>query len=42
MLDNQTEKEIKYEILPEDFNLIDLDFKIILIGDSGVGKSCLQ
>ena len=41
MLDNQTEKEIKYEILPEDFNLIDLDFKIILIGDSGVGKSCL-
>ena len=30
-----------YEIMPEDFQNFDLSFKIIVIGDSGVGKSCL-
>ena len=35
------EDEKDYEILPEDFQNFDLSFKIIVIGDSGVGKSCL-
>ena len=31
-----------FELLPEeDINTFDLSFKIIIIGDSGVGKSCL-
>ena len=30
-----------YEIMPEDFQNFDLSYKIIVIGDSGVGKSCL-
>ena len=30
-----------YKILPEDFVQYDLSFKIIVIGDNGVGKSCL-
>ena len=30
------------EILPEDYNKYDLSFKIIVIGNSGVGKSCLS
>ena len=38
-------KELKfdfnYEILPEAYNKYDLIFKIIIIGDNGVGKSCL-
>lgn len=33
--------QYKIEVLPDDFNLYDLSFKIIIIGDSGVGKSCL-
>jgi small GTP-binding protein len=33
--------ELTYELLPKDFEDIDLTLKIILIGDSGVGKSCL-
>ena len=37
----QEESEVKYEILPEDYTQYDLSFKIIVIGDSGVGKSCL-
>ena len=32
---------LEYEILPEDHTNFDLSFKIIVIGDSGVGKSCL-
>ena len=38
-------KELKfdfdYEILPDNFTQYDISFKIIIIGDSGVGKSCL-
>ena len=33
--------EIKAELLPEDCNQYDLSFKMIVIGDAGVGKSCL-
>ena len=48
-LDTKTVKEdcgdldidFTYEILPDDFLQYDLTFKIIVIGDSGVGKSCL-
>lgn len=29
------------EILEEDHSQFDLSFKLIVIGDSGVGKSCL-
>lgn len=29
------------KILPDDFTQYDLSFKLIIIGDSGVGKSCL-
>ncbi|MCQ2819067.1 MAG: GTP-binding protein [archaeon] len=35
-------KEIKVEYLPEDNAQYDLSFKLIIIGDSGVGKSCLS
>ena len=33
--------DIKVEILPENYTQYDLSFKIIVIGDPGVGKSCL-
>lgn len=32
---------LKYEILSDDFSQYDLSFKLIVVGDSGVGKSCL-
>ena len=35
------EQEYKVELLPEDYPQYDLSFKLIFIGDSGVGKSCL-
>jgi small GTP-binding protein len=38
---NSITTKYKFEILPEDFNSFDLNFKLIVIGDSGVGKSCL-
>jgi len=31
----------EYEILPEEYTNYDMSFKLIVIGDSGVGKSCL-
>jgi small GTP-binding protein len=34
-------EDIKIEILPEDDTNYDLSFKLIVIGDSAVGKSCL-
>ena len=36
-----TEEDYKIELLPEDYPQYDLSFKLIFIGDSGVGKSCL-
>ena len=30
-----------YEVLPSDYSKYDLSFKLIVIGESGVGKSCL-
>jgi Ras-related protein Rab-1A len=34
-------KDIVAEVLPDDYTQYDLSFKIIVIGDSSVGKSCL-
>jgi small GTP-binding protein len=34
-------EELETEIMPDDFNIYDLSFKIIVIGDSNVGKSCI-
>ena len=35
------ESELNYEILTEELPEYDLIFKVIILGDSGVGKSCL-
>ena len=35
------DEDFKIELLPEDYAQYDLSFKLIVIGDSGVGKSCL-
>ena len=37
----EDDDDLKVELLPEDYAQYDLTFKIIFIGDSGVGKSCL-
>ena len=34
-------ESLKVEVLNDDYSNYDLSFKIIVIGDSGVGKSCL-
>jgi small GTP-binding protein len=39
--EKKEEEEIKYEILDEDVTDVNYSFKIIVIGDSNVGKSCL-
>ena len=36
-----TNSELSLELLPEEYSHYDLSFKIIIIGDSFVGKSCL-
>ena len=36
------EENQEYEILPDDYPKYELSFKIIIIGNSGVGKSCLS
>ena len=41
MEENKGEKT-DYEILTDDYPKYDLSFKIIIIGNSGVGKSCLS
>ena len=35
-------KQMPYELLDPKFNRSDLLFKLIIIGDSAVGKSCLM
>ena len=40
-MSEETEEEIDYEIMPDDTPIHDLSFKLIVVGDSGVGKSCL-
>ena len=34
-------EQLKIKVLPDDFNQYDISFKLIVIGDAGVGKSCL-
>ena len=34
-------EDLKVEVLSDDYNQYDLSFKMIVIGDAGVGKSCL-
>ena len=38
---SKKEEDYKIELLPEDYPQYDLSFKLIFIGDSSVGKSCL-
>ncbi len=38
---NDILENLKVEIIPDDFSYYDITFKIIVIGDSFVGKSCL-
>ena len=40
--ENQENNEKDYEILNEDYPSCDLNYKIIIIGNSNVGKSCLS
>jgi small GTP-binding protein len=39
--DDTNDPTTKYEVLGEDFPNYDLSFKVIVIGTSGTGKSCL-
>ncbi len=40
-MDNDNIDSLTHELLPEEYSYYDLTFKIIVIGDSFVGKSCL-
>jgi small GTP-binding protein len=40
-MNDSHDDNLEYEILSDDYKNHDLVFKIIIIGDSGVGKSCL-
>ena len=42
MEDENNIEEKDYEILSDEYPNYDLSFKLIIIGDSGVGKSCLS
>ena len=37
----ESNENLKVEVMPDDYNQYDLSFKMIVIGDAGVGKSCL-
>ena len=39
--ENQEKNDVDYEILSEDISEVNFSFKIIVIGDSAVGKSSL-
>ena len=41
-MEGNKDEKTDYEILPDDYPKYDLSFKIIIIGNSGVGKSCLS
>jgi len=41
-MEDKKEEQKDYEILSDDYPKYDLSFKIIIIGNSGVGKSCLS
>ena len=36
------EEDNNYEKLPPDYQKYDYNYKVIIIGDSGVGKTCLM
>ena len=38
---SESTDNVETELLPEDYNKYDISFKMIVIGDAGVGKSCL-
>jgi small GTP-binding protein len=38
----EKEQNLRVEILSDDLSEYDLTFKLIVVGDSGVGKSCLS
>ena len=40
-IDDKDDSNLQIEILSPDINVCDLTYKTIVIGDSGVGKSCL-
>lgn len=41
-MEDLKDKGLTYEILPDDYSHNDLNFKLIVIGDCSVGKSCLS